>query len=53
MLDLVVTKATSGMITGDLMLTAIQADHVMRNRVYVQVHSEKSPEGHIWGWLLP
>ena len=53
MLDLVVTKATSGMITGDLMLTAIQADHLMRNRVYVQVHSEKSPEGHIWGWLLP
>ena len=53
MLDLIVTKATSGTITGDLMLTAIQADHLMRNRVYVQVHSEKAPEGHLWGWLLP
>lgn len=53
MLDLIVTKATSGTITGDLMLTPIQADHLMRNRVYVQVHSEKAPDGHLWGWLLP
>jgi hypothetical protein len=53
MLDLVVTKATSGTITGDLMLTPIQVDHLMRNRVYVQVHSEKAPDGHLWGWLLP
>jgi hypothetical protein len=53
MLDLAVTKATSGTITGDLMLTAIQADHLARNRVYVQLHSEKAPEGNLWGWLLP
>jgi hypothetical protein len=53
MLDLVVTKATSGTITGDLQLTPVQADHLVRNRIYVQVHSEKAPEGHLWGWLLP
>jgi hypothetical protein len=53
MLDLTVTKATSGTITGDLMLTPIQVDHLTRNRVYVQVHSEKAPEGNLWGWLLP
>jgi CHRD domain len=53
MLDVPVTKATSGMITGDLMLTAIQVDHLVRNRVYIQLYSEKAPEGVLWGWLLP
>jgi hypothetical protein len=53
MLDLVVTRATSGTISGELTLTPIQADHVSRNRVYVQLHSEKAPDGNLWGWLLP
>ena len=53
MLDVPVTKATSGMITGDLMLTAIQVDHLVRKRVYIQLYSEKAPEGVLWGWLLP
>ena len=51
--DVMVTKATSGTITGDLMLAPTQADHVARNRVYVQIHSESAPEGNLWGWLLP
>jgi hypothetical protein len=53
MLDLTVTKGTSGTITGDLTLTPIQADHVRRNRVYVQLHSVAAPEGNLRGWLLP
>jgi hypothetical protein len=53
MLDVPVTKATTGMITGDLMLTAIQVDHLVRKRVYIQLYSEKAPEGVLWGWLLP
>jgi hypothetical protein len=53
MLDVPVTKATSGMISGDLTLTPIQVDHLVRNRVYLQLYSEKTPEGVLWGWLLP
>jgi hypothetical protein len=53
MADLVVTKETSGTISGSLTLTPVQADHFARNRVYVQIHSEKAPEGNLWGWLLP
>lgn len=53
MLDLVVTKAASGTITADLTLTPIQVDHLTRSRVYVQLHSEKAPEGNLRGWLLP
>jgi len=53
MLDLVVKVTTSGTISADVMLTDVQADHVRRGRVYVQLHSEKAPEGNLWGWLLP
>ena len=53
MVDLMVTGGTAGRITGTLMLTDVQADHVRRSRVYVQLHSEKAPEGNLWGWLLP
>ena len=53
LLDLTVTKATSGTLQGDLMLTSAQVDHLKRGRLYVQVHSEKVPDGNLRGWLLP
>ena len=52
-LDLTVTKATSGTLQGDLMLTAAQVDHLKRGRLYIQIHSEKAPDGNLRGWLLP
>ena len=52
-LDLVVTRATAGTVSGELTLTAVQADHFARSRIYLQIHSEKAPEGNLWGWLLP
>ena len=52
-LDLTVTKATSGMLQGELPLTAAQVDHLRRGRLYVQLHSEKAADGNLWGWLLP
>src|SRR5690349_14855427 len=36
-LPLIVTKATSGTISGDLILTAAQIDHLRRGRLYVQL----------------
>ena len=53
--DLVVAKAadsTSGTITGSLDLTAIQVADLEKGRLYVQLQSEKAPEGNLWGWLL-
>ena len=52
-LDLTVTKATSGTLRGEFMLTSAQVDHLKRGRLYVQVHSEKAPDGNLRGWLLP
>lgn len=50
--DLAVTPATQGTITGTLELTPAQVDDVTHERFYVQLHSEKAPEGNLWGWLL-
>lgn len=52
-LDLTITKSTSGTIQGELTLTAAQVDHLKRSRLYVQLHSEKAADGNLWGWLLP
>ena len=53
MFDLMITKATSGSISGTLTLTPEQVEAVKRGRFYVQIHSEKAPDGNLWGWLLP
>ena len=52
-LDLMVTRATSGTLQGELMLTSAQVDHLKRGRLYIQIHSEKAPDGNLRGWLLP
>jgi hypothetical protein len=53
--DLTVAKtdATSGTISGSFDLTAIQVADLEKGRLYVQLHSEKAPEGNLWGWLMP
>lgn len=51
--DLQVEAATSGAIRGKVTLTAEQVDDLQKGRLYLQLHSEKAPDGNLWGWLLP
>jgi len=51
-LDLTVTKATSGSISGSLDLTPAQVEELRNSRLYVQLYSERAPDGNLWGWLL-
>ena len=51
--DLTVTKAVSGMISGKVTLTKEQVEAVTSGKFYIQIHSEKQPDGNLWGWLLP
>jgi hypothetical protein len=51
-LDLTVSKGTSGTIGGTFALTPEQLDDLRNSRLYIQLHSEKAPEGNLWGWLL-
>ncbi len=50
--DLVVTGTTSGTIKGTLTLTPVQIADLDKRRLYIQIHSEKAPEGNLWGWLF-
>ena len=52
-IDLEVTSGTTGKITGDVMLTPAQTDRLRRGQLYLQLQSEKSPDGNLRGWLLP
>ena len=52
-LDLTVSKGTSGTVTGALELTPRQVEALEKGSLYIQIHSEKAPEGNLWGWLLP
>ena len=50
--DLAVTAETSGTISGSLELTKEQIADLAAGRLYVQLHSQKAPEGNLWGWLF-
>jgi hypothetical protein len=50
--DLTVSKAMSGTMTGSLELTREQVQSLQSGRLYVQISSEKAPDGNLWGWLL-
>ena len=51
--DLTATAGTSGTITGTIELSKPQIDDLAAGRLYLQLHSEKAPDGNLWGWLLP
>jgi CHRD domain len=51
-LDLTVSKGTSGSVSGSLDLTAEQIEDLRNNRFYIQINSERAPDGNLWGWLL-
>jgi hypothetical protein len=59
-LDLAVSKSTSGEVSGAFALNRAQATALRTGRLYIQIDSEKAPEGYpwgpkgtLWGWLLP
>lgn len=51
-LELTVSKAASGVISGSFDLTPEQVESLDKGRWYVQIHSVKAPGGNLWGWLL-
>jgi hypothetical protein len=59
-LDLDVSKSTSGSLSGSFRLTSAQAAMLRTGKLYIQINSEKAPDqypwgpkGTLWGWLFP
>ena len=50
--DLTATAETSGAISGSIELGKEQIDDLAAGRLYIQLHSQKAPDGNLWGWLL-
>lgn len=51
--ELTATQETTGTITGTIELSKEQIDDLAAGRLYIQLHSQKAPDGNLWGWLLP
>lgn len=52
-LDLTVSPADSGTVSGTLTVNAKQAAAFRTGKLYIQIDSQKVPTGNLWGWLLP
>jgi CHRD domain len=52
-MDLRVTKDEKGEVSGTLELTAEQIADLKNGLLYVQIQSERAPDGNLWGWVLP
>jgi CHRD domain len=50
--DLTVSHATSGTLSGLFDLSPEQVESVRKGRFYIQIQSEKAPDGNLWGWLM-
>jgi CHRD domain len=50
--DVRVDRATTGSISATIELTETQIASLKRGSFYLQLHSEKAPDGNLWGWLL-
>ncbi len=51
-LDLTVTKAPKGTLSGSFELTPEQVQYLKQGKLYIQIQSEKAPDGTLWGWIL-
>ena len=51
-LQLTATKTTNPTISGTLDLTPQQVEDLKGEQLYVQLNSERAPEGNLRGWLL-
>ena len=49
---LTVSKALKGTLSGSIDLTPAQVQALKKGQLYVQISSEKAPDGNLWGWFV-
>ena len=52
-LPAMVSGGRQGTIAATVQLSHEQVQALRSGRLYVQVRSERAPDGNLWGWLLP
>jgi hypothetical protein len=49
---LTVSKAPKGTLSGSIDLTPEQLQALRKGQLYIQISSEKAPDGNLWGWVV-
>jgi CHRD domain len=49
---LTVSKALKGTLSGSIDLTPAQVEALKKGQLYLQISSEKAPDGNLWGWFV-
>src|ERR1700676_2845284 len=50
--EFTVPAAVEGKVTGTFKLESAQVTALKTGKLYIQIDSEKAPNGNLWGWLL-
>jgi CHRD domain len=51
--DLTISPGTTGTLSGTVQLNTQQLAALHKGGVYVEIDSDKAPEGDLWGWIMP
>jgi hypothetical protein len=51
--DLTISADTTGTVTGTVQLNTEQLAALRKGGLYVEIDSDKAPEGDLWGWIMP
>jgi CHRD domain len=51
--ELDVTADANGKVSAQIKLDAAQLAALRGGKLYLQINSQKAPEGNLWGWFLP
>jgi hypothetical protein len=49
---LTVSKGPKGSLSGSIDLTSAQVQALKKGQLYIQISSEKAPDGNLWGWFV-
>jgi hypothetical protein len=50
--EITVPSGVAGKVTGTFKLDEAQTIALQKGKLYIQIDSEKAPNGNLWGWLL-
>jgi hypothetical protein len=51
--DLTISPDTTGTLSGTIQLNSHQLAALRKGGLYIEIDSDKAPEGDLWGWIMP
>jgi hypothetical protein len=51
--DLTISSETAGTLSGTVQLNPQQLAALRKGGLYIEIDSNKAPEGDLWGWIMP